>query len=348
MSELIIIQPETLERYKMISLTATEDPNLSWEAKGLHTYLISRPPGWKIYFNDLLNRSNCGRDKLRRMLDELESCGYVKSGQKQDPNTCQFLPKTYSVYFEPLTENPSTEKPLTGKPSTGEPFTENPPLSNKKDTNKKKKNNQLNNEQYVSRENDPIDYFSLDSEDEDKTNTLSISNVSDFEKVDLAPGDCGKVEKKEFDVLGFLGGLESFVNGDIELDQVHEDPTKGVLKVEKRKLPRGGHDPEGFAKFWAQYPRKTAKDKAQSAWNRLKPDVGLQDTILHDLAQRKQNDHQWREVAFTPHAATYLNGQRWQDEIIKPNLQNVPVRQGKQNQSDDTSDLWAIMRGEAV
>ncbi len=156
---------------------------------------------------------------------------------------------------------------------------------------------------------EPIDYFNLDSE-QFKTITHSISKAFESAQLDLAAGDCGKVEK--------------------------------------RKLPRGGHDPEGFAKFWAQYPRKTAKDKAQSAWNRLKPDVGLQDTILHDLAQRKQVDHQWREKAFVPFPATYLNGQRWQDEIIKPNLQNVGVRQGKQNQSDDTSDLWAIMRGEAV
>jgi hypothetical protein len=118
--------------------------------------------------------------------------------------------------------------------------------------------------------------------------------------------------------------------------------------VEKRKLPRGGHDPEGFAKFWQQYPRKTAKANAQSAWNRLKANAELQATILHDLAQRKQVDHQWRDVAFVPHPATYLNGKRWEDEIVKPSSPPTALKHASAKQTDNEAveELWAMMRGE--
>lgn len=152
---------------------------------------------------------------------------------------------------------------------------------------------------------EPINYF--DSQQQIKTKesnqtTPSQSKVSETEKIDRPPAACGNVEK--------------------------------------RQLPRGGHDPQGFEAFWQQYPRKTAKANAQSAWNRLKADADLQATILHDLAQRKQVDHQWRDVAFVPHPATYLNGQRWQDEIIKPSAP-PPVPRHAAKQSDDEAKTQA-------
>lgn len=287
MSELIIIQAEEIKSFKMISLMATEDPRLSWEAKGLHTYMISRPPNWKIYFNDLLNRSTCGRDKLRKLLSELEDFGYLTTEQLRDEYTNQFSGKVYKVYQSPITEKPSPENPSAGKPSTETPLPENPPLNNKESTikekNKKEENTSIVHHNARPTDQNQLSLFSdqeFEAELQRRTGDpdLRLSKSSDIERSHV-PAACGKVDNSG-----------------------------------KKVLPRGGHAPDAFAAFWAQYPVKKAKDKAQSAWNRLKANSELISTIMHDIANRKQNDRQWVE-GFVPHASTYLNGQRWEDEI---------------------------------
>ncbi|MCU5830256.1 replication protein, partial [Clostridioides difficile] len=37
--------------YVVLNKTCLEDVKLSWQAKGLHSYLISKPDHWKIYVN---------------------------------------------------------------------------------------------------------------------------------------------------------------------------------------------------------------------------------------------------------------------------------------------------------
>lgn len=77
--------------------------------------------------------------------------------------------------------------------------------------------------------------------------------------------------------------------------------------------------PPGFAEFWAAYPRKTAKDKAAQAFAKVKPDGPLLVTILAAV-QRQATSEQWTKDRgqFVPHAATWLNGKRWQDELPAP------------------------------
>lgn len=70
----------------------------------------------------------------------------------------------------------------------------------------------------------------------------------------------------------------------------------------------------GFAEFWHAYPRKEAKQNAIRAWAKLRPDVELQATIAAGLLAQC-NTEQWRKDGgkFIPHAATWINGKRWQD-----------------------------------
>lgn len=77
---------------------------------------------------------------------------------------------------------------------------------------------------------------------------------------------------------------------------------------------------ESFQKFWFEYPRKVGKEKAKAAWEKIKPDEELLAIILAALAKQKKSvdwikdDGQW-----IPHPATWLNGKRWEDEIIPEN-----------------------------
>lgn len=67
-----------------------------------------------------------------------------------------------------------------------------------------------------------------------------------------------------------------------------------------------------FRTFWDRYPRKVARQAAEKAFKRLSlkdSDDAFNALELH-LAQWRQKDRQ-----FIPHAATWIRGRRWEDEI---------------------------------
>lgn len=68
-----------------------------------------------------------------------------------------------------------------------------------------------------------------------------------------------------------------------------------------------------FDRFWAAYPKKTAKPAALKAWRKLRPDDGLLDAMLAALAWQRTTK-QWKDDGIIPHPATWLNGRRWEDE----------------------------------
>ena len=70
-----------------------------------------------------------------------------------------------------------------------------------------------------------------------------------------------------------------------------------------------------FDEFWALYPRKVAKAVARKAFDRLTEQEQLD-------ACKALDDHiiYWDikeiELEFIPHASTWLNGERYEDEIV--------------------------------
>jgi len=67
-----------------------------------------------------------------------------------------------------------------------------------------------------------------------------------------------------------------------------------------------------FEMFWKSYPKKTAKESAKKAWIKIKPNDELIAKITKAVKDQKLSD---REQQFIPHAATWLNAKRWEDEI---------------------------------
>ncbi len=47
MADLIVFKAQKNERYVVMELTALETRTLTWKSKGLHAYLLSRPPAGK-------------------------------------------------------------------------------------------------------------------------------------------------------------------------------------------------------------------------------------------------------------------------------------------------------------
>jgi len=69
-----------------------------------------------------------------------------------------------------------------------------------------------------------------------------------------------------------------------------------------------------FAEFWKQYPRKVSKREAEKAWNKLPPVD--KDAALEAL---QQHIKYWQlkdtSSEFIPHASTWLNQARFEDEL---------------------------------
>ena len=55
-----------------------EDEGLSWAAKGILGYMLSRPDDWRVHVNDLLRKSPDEEPAVRSCLQELEITGYLQ------------------------------------------------------------------------------------------------------------------------------------------------------------------------------------------------------------------------------------------------------------------------------
>lgn len=69
--------------YSVIRNDLLQEPDISWQAKGIWAYCMTLPENWKINLTDLTNRSTNKRHSTRTALKELEAAGYVKRTRKQ-------------------------------------------------------------------------------------------------------------------------------------------------------------------------------------------------------------------------------------------------------------------------
>jgi hypothetical protein len=72
-----------------------------------------------------------------------------------------------------------------------------------------------------------------------------------------------------------------------------------------------------FDAFWAIYPRKVARKDALKMWTRLTDDekwLALQALPIHIRYWEAAG----REMDRIPHAASWINGERWADELAMP------------------------------
>lgn len=74
------------QKYTVIDNTVIEDTKLTWKAKGLFTYLWSRPDNWNFYVSEVAKHSKGSRDQVLTGLEELETAGYLLRSRKRDKN----------------------------------------------------------------------------------------------------------------------------------------------------------------------------------------------------------------------------------------------------------------------
>lgn len=90
-------------------------------------------------------------------------------------------------------------------------------------------------------------------------------------------------------------------------------PQGGRRRRESKAKSQPDWKPERFAKFWDFYPRGESKQAAINAWDKLKPDDALIDTMATALVTQMQRED-WTRGIGIPYASTWLNQRRWEDE----------------------------------
>ena len=122
MSNTIIRAPRRY-RFVIIDQRAIEDSRLSWAARGLLGYLLSRPDDWHVRVNDLRKRGDLGRDGIYRLLRELREAGYVRFIRSRDRQG-RIRGGIYLV--QEIADSPHPESPDVDTPNTAEPDPANP------------------------------------------------------------------------------------------------------------------------------------------------------------------------------------------------------------------------------
>lgn len=79
---------------------------------------------------------------------------------------------------------------------------------------------------------------------------------------------------------------------------------------------------DAFKRFWSVYPRHTNKKKAFDVFVKKCTDETVLQKMLSAVVDYKETE-QWQNERFIPHASTWLNGERWEDEISTVSKNNT-------------------------
>lgn len=101
--------------YAQIRKSVLSNQELSWEAKGLMSYLLGMPDNWTIHPRELATHSSNGRDKVFAIIKELMFAGYMTRSQEKDSRGL-WTPYKYMVHEVPVRALKSVPNPRPEKP----------------------------------------------------------------------------------------------------------------------------------------------------------------------------------------------------------------------------------------
>lgn len=112
----IIRTPKNSDRpfFSTARVTA-QDSKLSFEARGVLWYLLSKPDDWIVQVSDVMREGGLGRDKAKRLLKELRDAGYIETETVHNKEG-RFAGKIDRIYEV----SRSTENPANGESGTRE------------------------------------------------------------------------------------------------------------------------------------------------------------------------------------------------------------------------------------
>lgn len=133
-----------------------EDTRISWKAKGLLGYLLSRPEeGWDVFIADIVKRSTDGESAVKSAIKELKEAGYLIINKVKNEKG-QFIGAEWIYDDVPFNFPPKVENPPVGKTD----LRKNALYNNTKKNNIKENNTKLkdivNKENKSNKNNDQV------------------------------------------------------------------------------------------------------------------------------------------------------------------------------------------------
>ena len=124
---MIVRAPRPQGGYTVLRNETLSDRRLSWAARGLLAYLLSKPDHWRVSPAHLVTetaeaRVSSGRDAVYSLLGELETAGYIVrvQGRAEDGRMAEVERHIH--------ETPQPSAPLPANPDTVQPHPVNPTL----------------------------------------------------------------------------------------------------------------------------------------------------------------------------------------------------------------------------
>lgn len=96
-----------------------------------------------------------------------------------------------------------------------------------------------------------------------------------------------------------------------------------------------------FEKFWKAYPKKVGKGAAEVAFKRAKAPVS---ELLEAIAAQKESK-QWKEDGgrYIPNPATWLNQERWKDELPRPGETICQAQEAEEKSKEDMDRMRRML-----
>ena len=103
--------------FTQISNEVLLDQRLSFKARGILALLLSRPKNWKIYIDEIVERSDAdGKHSVRTGFKELKELGYLKLVKVWNDETGKFEGTVYQLCLKPIKKSKTAvQKNLAGK-----------------------------------------------------------------------------------------------------------------------------------------------------------------------------------------------------------------------------------------
>lgn len=113
-----IIRQKRKKRFSIVDNNVIEDKQLSFKARGLLIYMLSKPDDWKFYPDELAKHSDKeGVKAINSALQEIESAGYLTRKRKRDA-AGHFQGIDYLLSEIPHDNDPQSQNRNAGKRNT--------------------------------------------------------------------------------------------------------------------------------------------------------------------------------------------------------------------------------------
>ena len=117
--------------------------------------------------------------------------------------------------------------------------------------------------------------------------------------------------------IPYAKGTRTHIDNDIDNDIDNEVEVNLKVEEKREKKLRLKRNKEQFELIWSEYPKKREKKPGLEKYLVMAPDEDLFNLIYADITERAKS-HDWRkeDSKYVPLMTTYLNQERWNDEMF--------------------------------